>query len=89
MDTLVRLNADELNSNLIDFIKSSFKGKKIAVHIYEDEMDETEYLLSDPVTKKRLLEAVENVKNNRNLKEYTMEDIASYLNEPGHEKDNP
>ena len=52
-------------------------------------MDETEYLLSDPVTKKRLLEAVENVKNNRNLKEYTMEDIASYLNEPGHEKDNP
>jgi hypothetical protein len=45
-------------------------------------------LLSDPVTKKRLLEAVENVKNNRNLKEYTMEDIASYLNEPGDEKNN-
>jgi hypothetical protein len=86
MDTLVRLKADEINNSLVEFIKSSFKGKKIAVHIYEDETDETEYLLSDPVTKKRLLESVENVKANRNLKEYTMEDIISYLNEPGHEK---
>ena len=86
MDTLVRLKADEINNSLVDFIKSSFKGKKIAVHIYEDETDETEFLFSDPVTKKRLLESVENVKANRNLKEYTMEDIISYLNDPGHEK---
>ena len=56
------------------------------MHIYEDETDETEFLLSDPFAKKRLLESVENVKANRNLKEYTMEDIISYLNEPGHEK---
>ena len=83
MDTLLRLKADEINNSLVDFIKSSFKGKKIAVHIYEDE---TEFLLSDPVTKKRLLESVENVKSNRHLKEYTMGDIMSYLNEPGHEK---
>ena len=46
-------------------------------------MDETEYLLSDPITKKRLLESVENVKHLRNLKEYTMEDINSYLNDSG------
>ena len=63
MDTLLRVNADELNPSLIDFIKSSFKGKKIAVHIYEDEeMEETEYLLSDSIAKERLLKAVENVK---------------------------
>jgi hypothetical protein len=86
MDTLVRLKADEINNSLIDFIKFSFKGKKIAVHIYEDEADETEFLLSDPLMRKRLLESVENVKATRHLKEYTMEDIISYLNEPGHEK---
>lgn len=86
MDTLVRIKADELNNSLVDFIKSAFKGKKIAVHIYEDPMDETEFLFSDPVNKQRLLESVENVKANRNLKEYTMEDIISYLNEPGNEK---
>lgn len=84
MDTLVRINADELNKTFLDFIKQSFKGKRIAVHVYEDtEMDETEYLLSDPIAKKRMLESVENVKNNRNLKEYTIEDIHSLLNDTG------
>lgn len=82
MDTLIKMNVDELNISFLDFIKQSFKGKKIAVHVYEDEeMDETDYLLSDPVTKKRLLEAIENVKQNRDIKEYTIEDINSYLND--------
>jgi hypothetical protein len=78
------MNVDELNISFLDFIKQSFKGKKITVHVYEDEeMDETDYLLSDPVTKKRLLEAIENVKQNRDIKEYTIEDINSYLNDDG------
>jgi hypothetical protein len=83
MDTLLRANADEINTSLIDFIRSTFKGKRITVHIYEAEEDETEYLLSDPVAKERLLQAVENVNQMRNLKEYTLEDINSYLNEHG------
>lgn len=84
MDTLLKGNADEINVSLIEFIRSTFKGKKVAVHIYEDaEMDETEYLLSDPIAKKRLLESVENVKHMRNLREYTLEEINSYLNDPG------
>ena len=82
MDTLVRARADELNSSLIDFIKSNFKGKKIAVHIYEDETDETEYLLSDPQHKKELLGAVEKLRQVKNLKAYTLEEIQSLLNEP-------
>ena len=82
MDTLVRAQADELNSSLIDFIKSNFKGKKVAVHIYEDEMDETEYLLSDTQHKKELLESIEKVKQTKNLKAYTLEEIQSLLNEP-------
>ncbi|HEY6977586.1 MAG TPA: hypothetical protein VH396_14915 [Chitinophagaceae bacterium] len=81
MDTLVRLNADELNVALIDFIKSSFRGKKIAVHIYEDEIDETEFVLRDPVARERILKAVENVNQNKNIKEYTMDEINSFLNE--------
>ena len=83
MDTLVRLNADELNNGLIDFIKTTFKGKRIALHIYEDEMDETEYLLSDPQHKKELLESIKNVKEGKNMKAYTMEELqAMFLNEP-------
>ena len=83
MDTLLRMNAEEINSSLIDFIKSSFKGKKIALHIYEDTMDETEFLLSNKTNKKRLFDSIESVKNNINLKEIDFADIESILNDEG------
>lgn len=83
MDTLIKTTADEINSSLIDYIKKAFKGKKIAVHIYEDEQDETDYLLSNAVTKGRLLESVENVNKNTSLKEYSITDIESIINDDG------
>ena len=83
MDTIVRAVANELNNSLIDFIKSNFKNKKIAVHIYEDEMDETEYLLSDPVHKEKLLQSVKEVNEKKNIKAYTMDELKTmFLNEP-------
>ena len=83
MDTLLRMQAEEINSSLIDFIKSSFKGKKIALHIYEDTMDETEFLLSNKSNKKRLFDSIASVKNNINLKEIDFADIESILNDEG------
>ena len=83
MDTLLRMQAEEINNSLIDFIKSSFKGKKIALHIYEDNMDETEFLLSNKSNKNRLFDSIENVKNNINLKEIDFADIESILNDEG------
>ncbi len=84
MDTLLRANADEINNSLVDFIRSSFKGKKIAVHIYEsDEMDETEYLLSDPVHKTKLLNTVSEIKEKKGLKVYDLGELKmNFLNEP-------
>ena len=75
MDTILKGNADEINQSLIDFIKKSFKGKKIAVHIYEEEQDETDFLLSDPETKKRLLESIKNVNEGKGLKEFSLQEI--------------
>lgn len=83
MDTLVRMKADELNQSLIDFIKTTFKGKRIAVHIYEDEMDETDYLLSDPVHREKLLNTVAQINGQKPTKVYTMNELkAMFLNEP-------
>lgn len=84
MDTLLRGNADEINTSLIDFIKSTFKGKRVAVHIYEDnEMDETDYLLSDPTSKERLLKSIEEVEQGKGLKKYSLNDLKTmFLNEP-------
>jgi hypothetical protein len=78
MDTLVKLQAEELTDSLIDFIKSSFKGKRIAVHIYEDSMDETEYLFSDAQHKQELLEAVDSVKKG-NFQSYSFEEIKNMV----------
>ena len=83
MDTLLRMNAEEIDISLVEFIKSSFKGKKIALHIYEDTLDETDFLLSNSSNKKRLLESIENVKNNINLKQIEFSDIQSILNDDG------
>lgn len=84
MDTLLRGNADEINASLVDFIRSTFKGKKVAVHIYEDnELDETEYLLSDPTGKEKLLKSVEEVNSGKGLKTYELSELKTmFLNEP-------
>ena len=83
MDTLLRMNAEEIDISLVEFIKSSFKGKKIALHIYEDTLDETDFLLANSNNKKRLLESIENVKNNTNLKQIEFSDIQSIVNDDG------
>lgn len=77
MDTLVRTTADELDESLVSFIKSSFKGKRIAVHIYEDEMDETDYLLSDPVHNRKILKTVEEIRSKEGLMVYSMDELSN------------
>lgn len=65
MYTVYKINADELNENFIASIKAQFQHKDIEIAICETaqaEQDETDYLLSDPVNKTRLLEAIDNVK---------------------------
>jgi antitoxin YefM len=83
MDTLVRMNAEEINMSFIDFIKTSFKGKKIALHIYEEDIDETEFLLKSHANEKRLYQSIDNVKNNINLKEINFSDLQQILNDDG------
>lgn len=83
MDTLVRMKADDINSSLVDFIKSNFKGKNIAVHIYEEEVNETDFILKDPVHREKILKTIEEVNQNKNLKTYTLDELKHmFLNEP-------
>jgi len=71
MYTTYRLNVNELNNNFIKGIKQIFKDKEIEITV--SDFDETEYLLSSPENKKRLLEALDNVNNRRNLIEVDSE----------------
>jgi antitoxin YefM len=71
MYTTYHLNVNELNNNFIKSIKQLFKDKDIEITV--SDFDETEYLLSSPENKKRLLESLDNVNNRRNLIEVDSE----------------
>ena len=65
METIYQLNADDLNEDFLEGLKASFKHKEIEIVVYE--RDETAYLLRSPSNRSRLLEAVADVEQNRNL----------------------
>jgi hypothetical protein len=70
MYTLYRLNADELSVEFLESLKTLFRHKTIEIAVCEAEtveQDETAYLLSNPANRARLLEAIENVRQQRNL----------------------
>ena len=65
METIYQLNADDLNEDFLEGLKASFKHKEIEIVVYE--RDETAYLLRSPANRSRLLQAVADVEENRNL----------------------
>ena len=70
MYTLYKINSDELNDNFITAIKALFPHQTIEIAISqttETELDETTYLLANPVNKEKLLAAIAQVENNSNL----------------------
>jgi antitoxin YefM len=65
METIYQLNADELNEDFLEGLKSSFKHKDIEIVVYE--RDESAYLLRSPANRERLLESVADIEQKRNL----------------------
>jgi antitoxin YefM len=70
METVFKLKAKELDRSFIDSIKNLFKDREIEISI-KPTLDETEYLLNTPANKKQLLEAIKEVKENKNLISFT------------------
>lgn len=61
----LRINSEQLNSELLENIKNMFRDKEIEITV--NEIDETEYLFQSPENKKRLLRAIDDVESNRNI----------------------
>ena len=70
MEAIYKLKANEINPNLMETIKKLFGNKEITISI-TTETDETEYLTASPANKKHLLDAIKEVKKNKNLIRFT------------------
>lgn len=73
MVTTYRLNANELSVDVLNAIRMLFKDKNIEINISES-LDETEYLLSSPVNKAKLLESINDLEQGRGI-EMTVEEL--------------
>jgi len=73
MQTTFKLQSEELDQSFLNAIKSLFKGKSISITVKAD-LDETEYLLSNPVMKKRLVLAIEKFKKGQ-FKDVDLKDL--------------
>ncbi|MFI5201216.1 MAG: hypothetical protein ACHQNE_02370 [Candidatus Kapaibacterium sp.] len=62
-----RVSSDELDASFLEKVKSLFAHREVEIIIREPAMDETEYLLSDPRTRERLLESIANIRMGTNL----------------------
>lgn len=70
METVFKLKAEELDSRFIDSVKNLFKDREIEISI-KPTQDETEYLFNSSANKKQLLDAIKEVKKNKNLIRFT------------------
>lgn len=70
MYTIYKLRADELDQNFLDTLKHQFQDREIEIAVteaVESAEDETAYLLRSPANRERLLKAIENVAEGRDL----------------------
>lgn len=73
METTYRLKASELTLKIIEGIKAIYGDKEIEIII--SELDETDYLFKSQANRNRLLSAINNVNNGKNLVEVNLSEL--------------
>jgi hypothetical protein len=66
MQTTYEIHTDDLDDRFTASIKAAFPHRKVTIAVL-DQPDETDYLLSDPERKARLLQAIEDIQQGRSL----------------------
>lgn len=80
MQLVYHIAENELDSSFLKSLKNAFKNKRLTIVVNAEEMDETEYLMSSPINKGRLLNSIENIKSGMNLTEINLDELKSLVN---------
>ncbi len=82
MSTVVTGTPEELfTESFLQFIRSAFSGKRLRVEI-EEEMDETDFILRDPIMRERILKSVDEINNGDYGQSFTLDELRSKFNVP-------
>lgn len=57
MEAVIKLSVDELTTEVVDNLKRLFPGKQVEIKV-EEEMDATDYILSNPAYGNELKERI-------------------------------
>ncbi len=76
LTTTFRGDSNELSGDFLERVKAMFKGKRIEIVVTEaEEMDETDYLMSNPANRKHLMDATERVNRREGLVEVDIDSL--------------
>ena len=67
MTTTFEVHTDQLDERFLASVKAMFPQRTVTIGVRDDDMDETEYLLSTPANRERLLKAIADVEAGRNI----------------------
>ncbi len=62
MDATISLSEKEFTHELLDKLKATFSGKKFKIEV-EDEIDETDFILSNEAYAEELIKRIQSVEN--------------------------
>lgn len=80
MQSVYRLNAEELDYQFLESLKSLFKNKEIEIVV--SEVDETAYLMSSAANRRHLLQAIKNIEQGTNLVTVDINELEALADEP-------
>ena len=72
------LDEQELDESFYQRLKQQFRNKRISITVAEA-IDETEYLLANPTNAKRLLESIDNSRNEGELITMNLNDLKTQI----------
>jgi antitoxin YefM len=75
MQAVFHLAEEELDETFLQNLKAQFKSQHLTIVVDAQPVDETDFLLDNPVNAERLMRAVENIREGKNLVELDLQTL--------------